>query len=200
MSRIVPLEIATPITVAMPHYSAIAANTPPETPKSTDAVAMNSRWDQLTPENSRLLLSWPPLLYVEGPRLAQALGIPKGRLRKWRCRNQGPGWEPRQGIKTDSNPEATFYLVGKIWAWLNGAPPEDAWIYSRAWILERFIGHTFGPIIVSEALTQAEVERVAVVIRELFRFVEFRQSTRVTSMPGPQPKARPQFALSHPKR
>ena len=151
-----------------------------------------SRWDQLSPNNAKLIRGWAPMAFVPSPALANALGVRVARLRTWRARNRGPAWEPRQG----SNPAMTFYRCSAVWAWLDCRPPDEAWTYERDWILERFRGATFGSVTVSESLSRAETEAVSAAMLGLMRFPEFCQLARVRALPSPQPRKTPNYSLT----
>ena len=159
---------------------------------------MSTQWDVLSPESAALIRSWPPMALVSAPRLAEVMGVTTQRLRKWRARSKGPVPEPRDGVRESSNPTPTYYVVAKLWCFLDGRPADDWCEITKEWILDRFLGAQCGDLLVAEPLTREDIERISLTVRGLLRFVEFRQSARVVNMPGPQPVRRPQFSLTRP--
>lgn len=173
-----------------------AGSQPPDYAPAADAA--HSRWAQLTDSSAAMVQSWAPIAFVPAPALARALGITPSRLRRWRSRGKGPRWQPRSGVRSDSNPSVVHYLCADVWAWLDCRSVSDSWEYEARWIVEHLPGAIFGDLLVNESMTQDQVERTAQIIRGLLKYPEFRTAHRIGDMPWTQPVARAQFSLSRP--
>ena len=180
----------------MKRYFSSASRRRPNTGNELVESDVSWRWNELTPEAAGVIRSWPPVALVSSPALAEKLSVTPACLRSWRHRDQGP--EPESRRLYGSNPTATYFAVSRLLSWLNEADPADHWFYSRDWILEKLRGWRFtdtptGTIVVQQALSQEEVEHIAIRIRQKAHDEFFNRATGIKEWPCPQPRRRPQL-------
>ena len=161
------------------------------------AIAMPTRWGELTPKDEALIRSWPPVALVASPVLAKALGVSTSTLRNWRFRKQGPQPEPA-ALYGRSAPYPIYYRVSSVLAWLDQTEALSPWKYERDWLAEHLNGwrfvDDFGQIDISAQMTPYQTSRALPAIRTLATDLLFNDAAAIRCWPNRQPTGRQCFS------